>query len=138
MARTKCAFVNFSSVEACRSAISHFKNRLFRNDQLKCRLRIDSNAGSIATSIHRRESLSSSKSGCAISEGSPATSPATSQGKIDTSPNVLNQRLADESQRFFIAKSLTPEDIKYSIATKVWTTQSHVGKALLSALSVSA
>jgi hypothetical protein len=98
--------------------------------QLKCRLRIDASPLPI-TCGHNMDSTSS---GSATVVGSPAASPDLAESKL---PGFSSKPAIHESQRFFIGKSLTIEDIKTSIKSKLWTTQPHVGKILLSALKVS-
>jgi hypothetical protein len=141
MAKSMCAFVNYSTIEACRSAISKFGNYTLRNNELKCRLRINPDADIENVSASRSQSLGSlGSSSFETTEPAAVSSPAdveSSQSKDVKVSGTGDTQVTKDAPRYFIAKSLTTDDIKISVTTRLWTAQPHVGKTLLSALSVS-
>ncbi|KAJ7917934.1 YT521-B-like domain-containing protein [Mycena leptocephala] len=147
IARSACAFVNFSSAAALSAAIAQFDGVPLRvgDAGLVCRVR-DGNddlhagvGGQRGVGMHecwmrdrRRESVEAESGAHSKSERDTnkekdvatleASGSASPGGSTSTSSSVLALHFP---QRFFILKSLTREDLDLSVRTGVWATQHH-------------
>ncbi|KAJ7806723.1 YT521-B-like domain-containing protein [Mycena olivaceomarginata] len=150
MARSACAFVNYSSSAALGAAIAQFHGVPLRegpalecrerhgNDDLRAgvgeqrdvrmhqcwvrdRRREWMDAESGSHSKSQRDtSKDKDKDASTLASGSP--SPGGEHGSASTSSSMLARHFP---QRFFILKSLTREDLDLSVRTGVWATQRH-------------
>jgi len=139
ISKTNCAFVNYNTEAACASALGMFNNLAFQGSRLVCRLQGSSNSAS-ATSINPSSVASS-----VLCHPSPVKSP------VSDAPNVMDRdeeqtdeipkeeliRTTKTSERFFILKSLTVQDLKQCVRDGMWTTQHHNEELLNSAYKVS-
>lgn len=134
ISKSNCAFVNYRSEESCSAAMNRFHDSRFNGVRLVCRLRRGSSpipAVSPTVASPRASSI-------------PKTDPADSQAE-DT--NVAEKEIPQQiqhpqeatkvSERFFIIKSLTIEDLERSVQSGIWATQSHNEEALNEAFEVS-
>lgn len=109
ISKSHCAFVNYRTAAACEKAVIQFHNSRFQHLQLVC----------------RRRTGSSSQSDGNFSNSAPEPS-----SERDPSP-------ADASERYFIIKSLTMQDLEQSVRNGVWSTQPHNESLLNAAYNVS-
>ncbi|KAJ7660361.1 YT521-B-like domain-containing protein [Mycena polygramma] len=119
-----CAFVSYASAPHLHEAVALFNGRPLRGADapLACRARreeSDLRAG-VGGGMHARRlsSPASSQADAPVRPGSAASSCS------QTSSNS-NQLRRHFSQRFFILKSLTPEDLDSSVQTPLWAPQAH-------------
>ncbi|KAF8194794.1 YT521-B-like domain-containing protein [Mycena galopus ATCC 62051] len=146
IARSACAFVNYSSAAALSAAIAQFDGVPLRAGKagraLECRARDGDDdlragvGGQRGVGMHkcwmrdrRRESLEAesgahSESARNMNEDKDAatSSSASPGGSTSTTSSMLALHFP---QRFFILKSLTREDLDLSVRTGVWATQHH-------------
>ncbi|KAJ7911649.1 YT521-B-like domain-containing protein [Mycena leptocephala] len=152
IARSACAFVNYSSSAALSAAIAQFDGVPLRagyaGRALECRARDgDDNlrvgvGGQRGVGMHecwmrdRRREWVDAESGAhskserdtvkdkdaSTLEASGSASPGGEHGSTSTSSSMLARHFP---QRFFILKSLTREDLDLSVRTGVWATQHH-------------
>lgn len=64
--------------------------------------------------------------------------PAPAEGATVTEPSGEGERPAKASEKFFIVKSLTVEDLELSVRNGIWATQAHNEAALNKAFEVGA
>jgi hypothetical protein len=144
ISKSNCAFVNYRTEDACVAAMNRFHDLRFHGVRLVCRLRRGSAAGLSPNNPTLPESLATRPS-----NDSPATSISpvfvdelaiptiVGGGQTKTPPTarqdgnlVGNDSTPRVSEKFFILKSLTVQDLEASLQNGIWTTQSHNEKAL--------
>lgn len=121
ISKSNCAFVNYRTHAACIAAMDRFLDSRFHGVRLVCRLR--------RTSVGKSSSVSpsiESPSDGQLNEGHSETENATTDSLPDQNSN-----------RYFILKSLTLHDLEISTQTGTWTTQPHNEDALNDAFKVS-
>ena len=146
ISKSNCAFVNYRSEAACTAAMNRFHDSRFHGVRLVCRLRRGSSAPGIGIML-----VSESPD---LAETPPPTdSPATPATPVPaderSSPTIVGSstEFKDEnaqpgassstgpstdrtSEKFFIVKSLTVQDLEASVRNGIWATQSHNEKTL--------
>lgn len=147
IAKSNCAFVNYRSEAACVAAMNRFHDSRFHGVRLVCRLRRGVNAPA-GNAIN--ESISSSPAAGLSSpttpdEVSPAHGVITNeeQPKKDSLEPTIARSHSEQSadppltatgekstDRYFIVKSLTAQDLEASVRNGTWATQSHNEDAL--------
>ncbi|KAJ7889066.1 YT521-B-like domain-containing protein [Mycena olivaceomarginata] len=142
IARSGCAFVNYSSSAALSAAVAQFDGVSLRGGV--CRRHGDDDlragvGGQRGVGMHNHwvkdrkrdtESGAGSKSerdtdkdkDASALEASGLAIPGSEHGSTSTSSSMLVRHFP---QRFFILKSLTREDLDLSVRTGVWATQRH-------------
>ncbi|ANB13579.1 hypothetical protein AWJ20_1876 [Sugiyamaella lignohabitans] len=107
--KTKCAFVNYKTSKAAEEGNSVFKKRggKLRGNTLLVKIK-DS-----PDEIHR------------ITSSLEPSSINASQLDQISQRHVLETKLGQPKDRFFICKSLTEEDLRASLRLGIWSTQSH-------------
>ncbi|KAL5344955.1 hypothetical protein ACLOAV_009908 [Pseudogymnoascus australis] len=124
MAKSSCAFVNYTTEEACASAVERFHYSRLGRMRVVCSLR---------------------RSAVGVVGGVPTGPAALSGGKIEGG-RVKGEKKVDGEEggksattpeeetpakdKYFIVKSLTVEDLEMSVRKGVWATQSHNEAAL--------
>jgi RNA recognition motif-containing protein len=142
ISKSNCAFVNYRTEAACVAAMSRFHDSRFHGVRLVCRLRRGSNVPSPVAEPAAETSETPS------SNDSPANPATPALGEEPTSPTIVGssqESLATpvldtvavsdgvahrRSERFFIVKSLTAQDLEASVRNGIWATQSHNEKSL--------
>lgn len=125
ISRSNCAFVNYRSEEASTRAMQKFHTAWFEGFRLVCRLQNVSTATPTPTSL--------SGTTCDGSSQAPSLT-SCMQSKTD---NPGKSQESKGSDKFFIIKSLTVQDLEQSVRNGLWATQSHNKKALNNAYDVS-
>ena len=134
ISKSNCAFVNYRSEAACAAAMTRFHDSRFQGIRLVCRLRRSSQAPSPG-----------------VPTGPAALSPSTVQTQSATEAIAQNRRVSSQaeeaasqvegskkvSDKYFVVKSLTVEDLELSVRNGIWTTQAHNEEALNKAFEVS-
>lgn len=139
ISKSNCAFVNYRTEAACAAAMQKFHESRFQNVRLVCRLR-----------------RSSAPPSSGIPTGPAALAPPSAQSQTafeaitqnrEISSRAEEQALAVPSQentatpkvtnKYFVLKSLTVEDMELSARNGIWATQAHNEAALNKAYEVS-
>lgn len=138
ISKSNCAFVNYRSDETCASAMTRFHDSRFHGVRLVCRLRkttagpgtgIPTGPASLLSTIAPSQSaIESIRQNREVS--SRAEAMAQEEGKEP------GQALPTGSDKFFIMKSLTVEDMELSVRNNIWATQAHNEEALNKAFEV--
>ncbi|KAK4984599.1 hypothetical protein LTR50_006506 [Elasticomyces elasticus] len=136
ISKSNCAFVNYRTEAACTAAMTRFHDSRFHGVRLVCRLR----RGSIASAV--------AASGASVPlvpealEGSLEDDPTlpdgideeeSTQEQDSAAPETQPEEQPRVSERYFIVKSLTVQDLDASVRNGVWATQSHNEDTLNSA-----
>ncbi|KAH8731391.1 YT521-B-like domain-containing protein [Phaeosphaeriaceae sp. PMI808] len=131
ISKSNCAFVNYRSEESCTAAMHRFHDSRFNGVRLVCRLRRSSAPAS---------GVPTGPSAIVGSQQTNPSPPKTPQphseaidGVQDSVFKSLPQNAADEpasgasttSNKYFIVKSLTLQDLELSVRNGIWATQSH-------------
>ena len=143
ISKSNCAFVNYRSEASCTAAMHRFHDSRFNGVRLVCRLRRSSAPASgvptgpsamvgsqqISTSPPKTPKLDV-EAVDHIQEGG-AASPSQKGG--DEAPATSSS----SSNKYFIVKSLTLQDLELSVRNGIWATQSHNEDVLNKAFRVS-
>lgn len=139
ISKSNCAFVNYRTEESCAAAMHRFHDSRFNGVRLVCRLRRSSTP---ASGVPTGPS--------AMVGNQPAgTSPPGSlpdvdgvDGLVDGAESPTQQSGEDSrhtstaTEKYFIVKSLTLQDLESSVRNGIWATQSHNEEALNKAYEV--
>ncbi|KAJ5630528.1 Nucleotide-binding alpha-beta plait [Penicillium longicatenatum] len=115
ISKSNCAFVNYKSAIACAAALGRFHDSRFQGVRLVCRLRKGftvPGSGSAGQAPRRSEENTD------IPDEEPL-------GATDFKPVQPLEDGTRSSDRYFIVKSLTVEDLELSKQSGIWATQSH-------------
>ncbi|KAK5011471.1 hypothetical protein LTR28_002155, partial [Elasticomyces elasticus] len=136
ISKSNCAFVNYRTEAACTAAMTRFHDSRFHGVRLVCRLRRGSMASAVAASG------ASVPLALATLEGSLEDDTAlpddideeeSTQEQESAAPETQPEEQLRVSERYFIVKSLTIQDLDASVRNGVWATQSHNEDTLNSA-----
>ncbi|OGM42833.1 putative YT521-B-like splicing factor [Aspergillus bombycis] len=117
ISKSNCAFVNYKTEVACLAALPRFHDTRFHGARLVCRLR----QGSMSPAPQPDSSSCSSQAG-------------NGAGAIHNEQigNMMVKKIADSKysrpripNRYFIAKSLSMDDLELSRQSGIWATQAH-------------
>jgi RNA recognition motif-containing protein len=127
ISKSNCAFVNYRTEASCTAAMHRFHDSRFNGVRLVCRLRRSS---APASGVPTGPS--------AMLGNQPSASPPRSPHVVDgedtqvdgeSTPNRTTSEesrlAAAASERYFIVKSLTLQDLESSVRNGIWATQSH-------------
>ncbi|KAJ5986733.1 Nucleotide-binding alpha-beta plait [Penicillium sp. IBT 35674x] len=114
--KSNCAFVNYQSAAASAAALVRFHGSVFQSVHLVCRLprgstELEGRIGAVASSLQRQDEVMQFRG----------------KGKMtlsDTMPAAPDEG-SRSSDRYFIVKSLTVEDLESSKQSGIWATQPH-------------
>ena len=139
ISKSNCAFVNYKSEGACAAAMSRFHDSRFQGVRLVCRLR--RNSGVAAPGIP------TGPAALMPSVAYTQTAIEAIQQNREVSSRALEEAAAESirageptlkvSDKYFVLKSLTVEDMELSVRNSIWATQSHNEDALNKAYEVS-
>lgn len=152
ISKSNCAFANFQDETSCLAALRKLHDSRFLTVRLVCRLRkstVEGPAGAVAptgpassapqavggpqpTTVHD----SSGNTDGDEESDAVAAPPSTVAPETEAAALSTNGRTT-QTERFFVLKSLTVEDLELSVRTKLWATQAHNEEALNSAFQVS-
>ena len=139
ISKSNCAFVNYKTDSACSAAMARFHDSRFKGVRLVCRLR----RGSAATSSGTPVGPSSGVRDPEASEQEEATARTTETAVQDSeleqyeSSGPQAQSTEKVTEKFFVVKSLTVEDLDLSVRNGIWATQAHNEAGLNKAYEVS-
>lgn len=139
ISKSNCAFVNYRTEAACAAAMTRFHDSRFQGVRLVCRL--------------RRSSAPTASAGVPTGPAALLPSMASNQSASDAitqnreiSSKVLEDAAAESlrtgeppvkvTDKYFILKSLTVEDMELSVQNSTWATQAHNEDALNKAYEV--
>lgn len=138
ISKSNCAFVNYRTEASCNAAMHRFHDSRFDGVRLVCRLRRSSApASGVPTGP-------SAMVGIQVPSGSPPQSPqdavdgevAQVDGETPAQNSDEEARTTTTSEKYFIVKSLTLQDLELSVRNGIWATQSHNEEALNKAYEV--
>lgn len=115
ISKSNCAFVNYKSAIACAAALGRFHDSRFQGVRLVCRLRKGftvPGSGSTGHATRRSEENTDALDEKAL-------------GVTEFRPIPPLEDGSRASDRYFIVKSLTVEDLELSKQSGIWATQSH-------------
>ena len=138
ISKSNCAFVNYRTDAACAAAMARFHDSRFQGVRLVCRLR-----------------RSSSSPAPGVPTGPAALVPAIVQSQTAFEAIAQNRKVSSQAEelamagssrdgegpakvtdKYFILKSLTVEDMELSVQNGIWATQAHNEDALNKAFEV--
>ncbi|KAH7391872.1 YT521-B-like domain-containing protein [Pyrenochaeta sp. MPI-SDFR-AT-0127] len=134
ISKSNCAFVNYRTEESCTAAMHRFHDSRFNGVRLVCRLRRSSApasgvpTGPSAMVGNHQQSISRP----VTPKQDSVTDPITDSEPDPTthSSNEDARATADTTNKYFIVKSLTLQDLELSVRNGIWATQSHNEDAL--------
>lgn len=139
ISKSNCAFVNYRSEGACAAAMSRFHDSRFQGVRLVCRLRRNSNSPA--------PGVPTGPAALVPSVAYTQTAFEAIQRNREVSSRALEEAAAEStrtgepalkvSDKYFVLKSLTVEDMELSVRNSIWATQSHNEDALNKAYEVS-
>lgn len=139
ISKSNCAFVNYRSEGACAAAMSRFHDSRFQGVRLVCRLRRNSN-----TAV---PGVPTGPAALIPSVTSTQTAFEAIQRNREVSSRAFEEAAAESTRageppikvtdKYFVLKSLTVEDMELSVRNSIWATQSHNEDALNQAYEVS-
>ncbi|KAF2178576.1 hypothetical protein K469DRAFT_599061, partial [Zopfia rhizophila CBS 207.26] len=128
ISKSNCAFVNYRTEASCAAAMHRFHDSRFHGVRLVCRLRRSSApASGVPTGP-------SAMLGDLPSNTSPPRSPQVAEvpeevgEAAEPSPRQSgeeNVKYPGATEKYFIVKSLTLQDLELSVRNGIWATQSH-------------
>jgi RNA recognition motif-containing protein len=140
ISKSNCAFVNYRTEASCTAAMHRFHDSRFHGVRLVCRLRRSSApASGVPTGP-------SAMAGSQPANVSPPKSPRVAEGEeshpetTDPAPRhsgEVNREASTATEKYFIVKSLTLQDLELSVRNGIWATQSHNEDVLNKAFQVS-
>ena len=139
ISKSNCAFVNYRTESACAAAMSRFHDSRFHGVRLVCRLRRNSTTPVPGVPTGPAASLpppSIEAPKHAASSVEPEESAHVEGSATATEQSGESERPTKASEKFFIVKSLTVEDLELSVRNGIWATQAHNEAALNKAFEV--
>ncbi|KAF2474816.1 uncharacterized protein BDR25DRAFT_280389 [Lindgomyces ingoldianus] len=128
ISKSNCAFVNYRTEDSCTAAMHRFHDSRFHGVRLVCRLRRSSAptsgvpTGPSAMVGNQPGNTSPPKSPQVVeveeAQGE-ATEPAPHQN------DEISREASTATEKYFIVKSLTLQDLELSVKNGIWATQSH-------------
>lgn len=141
ISKSNCAFVNYRTEVSCTAAMHRFHDSRFNGVRLVCRLRRSSApasgvpTGPSAMLNNQQHTISRpatpKQDGVTSSLHDPAVASPSRESNDD------HRSSADTTNKYFIVKSLTLQDLELSVRNGIWATQSHNEEALNKAFQVS-
>ena len=139
ISKSNCAFVNYRTDSACAAAMTRFHDSRFHGVRLVCRLRRNSGTTSapgvptgpaalIPAVAYTQTAFEAITQNREISSKALAHTAAELVRAGDPTPKA--------SDKYFVMKSLTVEDMELSVRNSIWATQAHNEEALNEAYKV--
>ncbi|KAJ2989098.1 hypothetical protein NUW58_g3640 [Xylaria curta] len=129
ISKSNCAFANFKNETSCVTAQQKLHDSKFQSVRLVSRLRKSTVEGTSGQTAPTGPAATVSPSVQSISSDlTPLASPSNALSPKEDGAEAKNDIITDGARRtdkFFILKSLTVEDLELSIRNGVWATQSH-------------
>ena len=139
ISKSNCAFVNYRTEAACGAAMTRFHDSRFQGVRLVCRLRrssapVPATSGvPIAPAALMPSVVSNQSAFDAITQNREVSSKAAEKATAEYSGQGGGSKVTD---KYFIMKSLTVEDMELSVRNNIWATQAHNEDALNKAYRV--
>ncbi|KAL8836369.1 MAG: hypothetical protein Q9170_002942 [Blastenia crenularia] len=138
ISKSNCAFVNYRSDEACAAAMTRFHDSRFHGVRLVCRLRKTATAPGTGIPTGPASLLST------IAPSQTAIESIRQNREVSSRAEAMAQAEGGEASqgspkgtdKFFVMKSLTVEDMELSVRNNIWATQAHNEEALNKAFEV--
>jgi hypothetical protein len=141
ISKSNCAFVNYRTEESCTAAMHRFHDSRFNGVRLVCRLRRSSApasgvpTGPSAMMGSQQQNISRPAT---PRQDSVSVDPPDAGAVSPSHEGSEDRRLsADTTNKYFIVKSLTLQDLELSVRNGIWATQSHNEEVLNKAFRVS-
>jgi RNA recognition motif-containing protein len=135
MSKSNCAFVNYSTEKACSDAAARFHNSRFMGTLLACRIRTP--LAHSPNKLYDVDSENRSRSSLSLSGETVAQCESPIKTEMANKETTETISASRESDRFFIMKSLTVQDLVLSVQYGIWITQYHNEELLNRAYEVS-
>jgi hypothetical protein len=136
ISKSNCAFANFKDEAACTTAQAKIHDSRFQTVRLVSRLR-RSSAGTAAGLAAPTGPAALSPPSVPLVARTPSPEDESTQKDSSTSNDLGgSEEAAGPTDKFFIVKSLTVEDLELSVRNGIWATQSHNEQALNTAYQV--
>lgn len=141
ISKSSCAFINYRSEAACIAAMQRFHDSRFNGVRLVCRLRRSSAPGSgvptgPSAMVGSQPSSPPPRTQTADAEVAEALQDSTADSSIQDD-GAAGAETSASSNKYFIVKSLTLQDLELSVRNGTWATQSHNEDILNKAFKVS-
>ncbi|KAL9603358.1 MAG: hypothetical protein Q9219_001220 [cf. Caloplaca sp. 3 TL-2023] len=132
ISKSNCAFVNYRSDDACAAAMTRFHDSRFQGVRLVCRLRKSATAPGTGVPTGPASLLSNLVPSQSAIESIRQNREVSSRAEAMTlaEGREPGQPQAKGTEKFFIMKSLTVEDMELSVRNNIWATQAHNEEAL--------
>lgn len=125
---SNCGFVNYRTLEACEDALERFNLEWFGSVRLLCRLRLE-RAESEERTAERQDSVFDSSEqtvdDVVIVNSNPTPVEPVEDHSTGTRCSSMSDSNRRRSDRYFIVKSLTLQDLQASLTAGTWETQPH-------------
>ncbi|KJZ76546.1 hypothetical protein HIM_03882 [Hirsutella minnesotensis 3608] len=135
ISKSNCAFANFKDEDTCTAAQQQLHDSKFQSVRLVSRLRKNTVEGASGLTAPTGPAASTATTVSPVESHQDGT--VAGLGSLSTGAHQpANPKLSNASEahcssdKFFILKSLTMEDLELSVRTGVWATQSHNEEAL--------
>ncbi|QDS67531.1 hypothetical protein FKW77_002404 [Venturia effusa] len=134
ISKSNCGFVNYRTEDACAAAMQRFHDSRFQGVRLVCRLRRTSTpspvvpVGPASTTVENTRSPSPSSSRSSLPKISAESDDAGTQVEEVKVEELANA--ARVSEKYFVVKSLTLQDLEQSVRNGIWATQAHNEQSL--------
>jgi hypothetical protein len=140
ISKSNCAFVNYRTEASCTAAMHRFHDSRFNGVRLVCRLRRSSApASGVPTgpsAMLGTQPLVSASPTRSTQDADVEDTPGDSEESAAISQDGA-RGTSTASNKYFIVKSLTLQDLELSVRNGIWATQSHNEEALNKAFHVS-
>lgn len=139
ISKSNCAFVNYRTEAACAAAMNRFHDSRFHGVRLVCRLRRNSTTATPGVPSGPAASLppTSTEAQKPAAAAAELENPTAEPESVTTAESSKEgEGPAKASEKFFIVKSLTVEDLELSVRNGIWATQAHNEAGLNKAFEV--
>jgi len=141
ISKSNCAFVNYRTEDSCKAAMQRFHDSRFNGVRLVCRLRRSLAptsgvpTGPSAMLSGQQQTTSSRPAAPSQDSMTPGMDYSTPSSPCHENHDHLRAS-SDTTNKYFVVKSLTLQDLELSAKNGIWATQSHNEEALNRAYEV--
>lgn len=137
ISKSNCAFANFKDEESCAAAQVKIHDSRFQTVRLVSRLRRSSVGAGAGASVPTGPAALLPPSNPPVARTPSPERDTKSQDAVEVEEIPSQVDEAKPTDKFFVVKSLTVEDLELSVRNGIWATQSHNEEALNKAFKVS-
>lgn len=132
ISKSNCAFANFKDEEKCAAAQAKIHDSRFQTVRLVSRLRRSSAGTPTGVVVPTGPAALSPPNPPLARTPSPDTDSKSKQvaGNPDHTVDLSGEETSPPTDKFFVVKSLTVEDLELSVRNGIWATQSHNEESL--------